>query len=1694
MTGVLAHASKGTQFQIRSSRMLISKLTYYIFFAATNNNNIMTEEQSKNFTDTKLANRQKYEKKGNSKRRNAKELRRIAANIRVRRRNAIIVAKNANNSISPHGLEDTDTNSIPKFFGEFGWIEPTLEESSQSLDETDSVNKPPQQTSQDRNDLVREAVATPPQDKTDLSGEEHGVLPDLLKSIQDLTSDSTDDVEEWVSHLENLVVMAYQVSQAKTFTDVFVAVIAYIKMNTKKSVIRQILNIIDEISQMPKEDITPQAWTSTDVLQKWDLFKTNTVFTKISFLISAAMSLSVCSIKQIEWSPFGLKLIAIEAAKEQLKAVDVIDAVIRTFTWIAETGYRVIKEKSLAPLLYSNNVTKQFNEECDYVLANAEQAIAGNLGCINDFEHKLDKVLRQVCELKQACDKGPTALWLQKRYSELVNIKHKVVAKHRNTALREAPIGFGITGPSGVGKSTLSKLTMKTSLNAMGFDTDPRRIVTKDMYDAYDSNYTSDTLGLYIDDVGNGKSQFAPVSPTDIIIKFFNNMAAQAVKAELNAKGVVFIAFKVGVITSNFADYNVRQYSEKPEASLRRFYHARTRIKPKYRKEGSVSLNTNHPDLVGCQLTKDVWEIDIEECHIFETKGGKDDYCFRILTVELLDGTKLECRNLSLCEYLDAVIALSRKHHAIQEGIMKRTKDFDDTQMCKECYRPQPLCKCTIKEHSMDAIADAVVSSAQRSVKKYINGWLAPVNMLNTLLGYSPVRKMATHQLQKEMSHVINGTATPFLVSITPEWLFKTSVFQRSVTIWQRSAAAYDLRRQSRFFSIIGTGALGVCLAKRSKSIFALCLGAQWGLGMFYWSNYRARIKHYESEYISRRDALPVFAKSVRDSTALKGAFAATTLIVGLKMFQMWNTQRIATKKSLSPDGITNVDDQPSWFGFMMQKLRATVETSPIMKHSTPQQLTECFRKNNLFWATFQRDDGTVSRCNIFFPRKSVAFFPKHVFYPGFDPKRMASRYLTVTVHRGENKAGDVFKFKCELSSSIVSDKHDLVSVYVPNCPDLKNRVYMLPLSKPKGISQCNIIVRKEGEFLQDKVAVTHGETGHRNADFYGGTYKTRLAQNGACMGMLILQAKSPAVVGFHIGGDTSTQTGVMQTVTQSEAQHLIDSLEKIPGVILSANAVDIPKEQYGVKLIDKTEVHPHCMASKLNASNYVEVLGSTKLRSQMRSSVQTSIISEIVTEECGVPNEWGPPPIIPNWKGFNATLEHIANPSDMFLPSKLERARKDWLEPLIPLMVQHLQSEDFRPLNDEEIVLGIPGKRFLDPIPMTTSMGFPVFGPKNKHFNEVRDGEMLVSRKPDESVRAEMRRLYESWDKGERAYPVMSATLKDEPTPIGKEKVRVFQAAPVAFGLFIRKYFLPIARFLSLHPLESESAVGVNAFSYQWEELMNHACKYAESNEVLAWDYSKYDVRMNSQLTRAALCCFIELAEIGGYNKQDLKIMRNMVVDLVHPMIDYNGTMLHLFNINTSGNNITVNINGTVGSLYVRLGFFDAYPNAKNFRDNVSAMTYGDDFTGSIKPEYNGFNFISYKAFLAEHDIKITLPNKSDDEVAFMQSEDADFIKRQSNFIPEIGCSIGKLCEDSIFKSLHANIRSKTELPEQVSSSCIETAMHEWFAHGKEVYTMRQQQMRRVCERANLPVPAVNISFQERVDHWLEKYSSKSV
>lgn len=1555
----------------------------------------------------------------------------------------------------------------------------------------------------ERNEYVHKYVGTPPQTKPETPDDDLKTLLNAVKlpeGLKDVDQETTD----WVSLIENLAIFGYQITHAQSMTEIFVASVAYMKMHTTKSLLHEMLSVIDTITKdMPPSEVEPQTWTSRDIKDRWTLIRNNPIFTKISYLITAAMSLTVCSIKKIEWNPFGLKLICLEAAEKQHDAADVIDAMIHTFVWIAETGYRVIEEKSLVPLLYSDQKIRVFNKDCDYVLAHADQVLAGNAGNISDFEQKVDNVIRDVTQLKAAKDTGTTAIWLQQRYERLVDIKFKIVSRHRNTALRFAPFGVGLTGASGVGKSTLAKLVMKIALFAMGFEPDPKRIITKDMFDRFDTLDQSDVQGVFIDDLGQGKSQFAKSPVSDVIIKIFNNVAAQAVKAELNQKGMVFLNYKCGVITSNLLDYDSRSYSNKPEAILRRFVHTRVRIKPEFRIPGGVSLNTKHPQVAGTtSLCQDVWELDLEECFIFENKSGHESYKFRTMRVEvptIEDPSKTEvivCKDIGLKEYMRVIISLAMAHSRHQVNLLKRAKAFDDLEMCKSCYHPTEVCICKermkqTEPHSLTLFEEVVKTSVTTAVSKYVGNWFRPMIWFHRYVGYKPIRYMGTYCLSQEFEHALNKYATPFLIRATPDWLFNTLLFQRAILLWQHSTVMCDLKRPF-YTGMIVWGCLGwYQFWHCSFTKFLMTCFATWLYTLLFWSHYRARMRVLKEEYLARRDALPAYSESLGKGKLKKGVFAVTSVVVILKMLHMWNANR-KKLESTNPDGLTKdeIENSVGWFGHMMRRIGVTTEGSSASKAATSEQVISTFRKSNVYWAKFIPEGATVtSECNIFFPRKSVAWFPHHMFFENKDFAGEPFARVEVEVDRG-NGPGSKFKFKIAYEQCVFLEHLDLVCCYVPNCPDLRDKTKWLPLSKPRGSSICSMVVRRRETFNVDKVSVTHGMTGHKHKAFYGGEYVTTYAKNGSCMAPLVLEQKDPVIVGFHMGGSPGDR-GVMMTVLKEDSDKLISLLEQKPGVILSAQAGDIPKTQYGRTVLESTEVHPHSMTSRLKDNDFVDVLGSTKLRTMQRSNVRPSLLSQHIEDVCGVRNKWGPPKLVPNWKGYNATLEHIVNPADMFWPDDLERARQDWLKPLFVAMKEYVKTEDFRPLTEVEMVLGVEGKRFLDPLKMSTGAGFPLFGPKHRLFDEVFDEKgRLIARNPVPELREEMDRCLQCWKRGERAYPVTTATLKDEPTEVNSEKVRVFQAVAVAFGLWIRKYYLPIARFLSLHPLLSESAVGVNAFSEEWQCLMEHVTKYADDDLVIAWDYSKYDVRMNSQITRCVLTCFVDLAEAGGYSKDDLYIMKMMIVDLAHPLIDYNGSLIMAYNMNTSGNNITVNINSVGGALYARLGFFNEYPDEADFRSCVAAMTYGDDFKGSVKKEFRNFNFFSYQKFLARFGMKITPPDKDSEGTAFMLDACADFLKRNSQYIPEIMCWIGRLNEDSIWKSLHANLESKSTTRSMVAVSCIECAMHEWFAFGREHYEMRAEQMREVCRRADLPVPAVSVTYDERVAHWKSKYA----
>lgn len=1542
-----------------------------------------------------------------------------------------------------------------------------------------------------------------------ITSEQQRLFDSLSEALSVSPTEKNEDVACMISEIENIFIFSLQVMRSDSIYDFALACMACIKMHTSTSMLQSILESIDEF-KWAQGEIQPQSQFSFK--NAWEMIKNHDFWPKISTLIAAAMSVSACAVKNVTWSPYGFNLVKIEASKKAYNAFDLLDCCVDLFSWFVETGAQVIKQQSLWPILYSNQSMQEYNTKCDFIITHISQVVAGNYsGSVEEFDSDLDWCLRKTLELRNLKHTGPTSSWLQNRMTTLMECKNKIISYHQSATIRFFPMCVAITGETGVGKTNIAKTSMKIMLGSMGFNPDVRFQRTRNWDQKHDNEILSSTIGLYYDDVGASKAQFVEKSEAASIIHENNGVPLCANKADLESKGVTFFQHKAAVATSNFHDLNFHHYSDYPAAALNRFVFVRVSVKPEFAGPNGVSLDKENPIVKKSDPFADLWDIRLERVVVRPQPNGKTGYYFETFKYEAR-GEYYDTSSLNVTQYLRLLSLLAKDHKAQQDRVMETTRKIDTLELCSGCSLFESICTCprftpnTVDPHSLllsEYMGGIVRDAAVSGLRSYVHGWVSPFGLFDKLLGYSCVRRYTTRKLANELETSIDAVVTPFVIAVTPEWLMNTHYFQVLCKHWRRVAAFQSTKQILVRAMLMSCALIYVWYQHFVYGHFVslpgwlpiVCLCATWF--RYAWI-YSCRVRALREEYFSRRDALPEFAKQLRDSDYTKAGVAVAAIVVCLKILKMWNATRVKPQATLvEPSTVlsalspSSVDDQPSWFGSVMRSVGLNVDTGPSSKHVATDDMVKAFERNNLFHAVLTHKDVSM-KCNIFFPRKGLALLPAHVFYDKNQLGGTRLPILEVAVHRSD-KPGGRFTFKADDTNMVFDEVLDCAAIHVPNCPDLKDRTGWLPISHPKGSSIATLLVRKSDQFLTDSVTVTCGKVAHKyRSEMPGGTYSTSLAQNGACMGLVVSESKQPCVLGVHIGGTPSIRFGVMQTILQSDVEKWVSELEE-KGCYALAHATDLPSAQYGRELITTDSVHPHSIFAGLDSQAVVDLVGSTRLRTKQKSTVIRSPLSDHITDVCGVPCKWTGPQLEPNWAAYNATLVHAVNPVQPFDPMLMKRAGDDWLRPLIPLAKGLIA-----PLTDSEAIIGQHGVRFIDALPMSTSMGFPLFGKKNKYFDEICVDGQLIDRVPHEDIVAERNRLLGQWSKGLRAYPVTSATLKDEPTAMVFEngewkrnpKVRVFQCSAVAMSLCIRKYFLPIIRFLATHPLESECAIGLNCMSPQWEQLLNHAWKYADDGKVLALDYSKYDVRMNSQLTHFVWCRFIDLAiASGGYTPEDIRIMKMMITDIVHPLIDWNGTMIMLYSMNTSGHNLTVNLNSGSNSILTRMGFFTVYPEETDFRSCVAATTYGDDLSGSVRPDRRGFNFETYRDFLEDHGMKITLPDKSEDSVEFLPKEKADFLKRTSNFVPELGISVGALDEDSIFKSLHVNLKSRSETPKQVAASCMETAMHEWVAHGRSVYELRQKQMQEVCKRARLPVAAVDVPFDHRIEQWYEKH-----
>jgi hypothetical protein len=846
-------------------------------------------------------------------------------------------------------------------------------------------------------------------------------------------------------------------------------------------------------------------------------------------------------------------------------------------------------------------------------------------------------------------------------------------------------------------------------------------------------------------------------------------------------------------------------------------------------------------------------------------------------------------------------------------------------------------------------------------------------------------------------------------------------------------------------------------------------------------------------ELRERNDSLPIVIRNARDKYAKAICYTSiglASLYVLSKIYKGWRSLQ-QQHGSLEPKNEEEIKQRDAEKDVWSPVYQRSLPLSDKSKRLELKAIIDIVTRNLRYVSV---DNGTnVLMANMLFLRSNVVVLPNH-YFEGTDVLHIKAR------KENPEAGGGYFETSLHLHASHLIPDTDLRICYCPSGGTFKNIIDYFPIGDLQKLAFRMLWRNKQGEIVDFCGAGTPKITNNGAEQFKGIEYTT-LSKNtfaGLCGAVLVSEGKGNAIVGFHLGGIAGTPRGCAGTITQEQILHGISELERVEGVLVTGSNSKFEPQCLGITVLTNEPVHPKSPINFLPEGNQFDYYGSCVGRSTYTSDVRRTPISESVEQHCGQPNIWGKPKFHPDWFGWSTCLNNASHPGESLPHDLIAVAVVDYKKPLLDLVRQPYWSK-MKPLTDHENLNGIPGCKFIDAIKLDTSVGYPLGGKKRRFIIENEPTpDKPCNREFDPFIQDEINRVESLYKEGLRAFTIAKACKKDEILPVAKEKCRIFYGNPVALTFLVRKYYLPVLRFLQMNPLVSECAVGINCYGPEWDAFYKHVTHFG-TDRIFGGDYGKYDQKIPSQLLLAALRILIDIAKECDYNEQDIVAMKAMTGDLVYSLIAFNGDLVGLTTgTHISGNSLTAVLNGICGCLNLRSFFFSVYDRSEDFRKVVHIMTYGDDNIGSVAPTHPLFNIKGCSEFLGKHGQIYTMPDKTSELVPYLDVEDFEFLKRKSIYHPKLGVHVGALLEKSIFKSLHCYMRPKGAplTPEQACAQNLDTALREWFGHGEEIYEERRKQIKKVAQDNNIThlCELLDWSYDDHIRNWHVKYSPDSV
>jgi hypothetical protein len=1348
--------------------------------------------------------------------------------------------------------------------------------------------------------------------------------------------------------------------------------------------------------------------------------------------------------------------------------MDLVDAVLKTVVYFAETGFSCFSTGSLKPLLMSKSELVELDTEYGTIVSWWDLVKNGNLEKVQnvtdaEFDRRLSLLTTRVLGIMPSLNGFEKKVTAEK-HTRLLQMRNDYVTMKLSCGMRKAPFVIKLFGKSSQGKTTYGDQVIQALLTSAGLPTERDFRVNYNVADKYMSTMKTNCVVMTLDDFANTKPDFMDQSPTQVLINVCNNQPCYANMADLAQKGKVFIEPRIVMINTNKEDLDAYTYSNCPYSIQRRpNVDIEIVAKPEFQyvidgkpcgvdAEKVAKWNLEN----GAEATfDDIWFLTFKKA----VEPG-DLKCTATYKVVEHRGKKLE--RVGFTEALEYMIELYHKHDAAQNAIMEKTKILSkDLRVCGIDGCKNICGACRKHDHSR----------------------------LDRQFGYEDAERM----WRDTRARVSDELA--FLVAHEQRWAWMDRLPDLGV-----------FNMFERFSGYMSTAYSFTVLSTMNIAMGSLLQSAVWACGFAAWSHVFSTVimtwclfqqKHLVRMFRETRLGMIVgrvsftqIANTFRNRTARQciGASAiVASLFVLASMYKTWRA--IQKQGSLEPKDKDDVDERAAEENVWTKVALRSLPSNEKSRTTTFEQLKALVDKN-LTYVSIEGTNGKTLRANALFLKTGVVVMPNHYFADsgGGD---------MVCTFRKVNPEACGGKFQAILSkiNSYELEGRDLSICYVASGGSFKDLTGYLPTSNITSHVFELMYRSRDGSLLEAKgmaqVRLTGNGTG---GEFIGSVYRnlTMNTFGGLCGAVQLSSGRVSSITGIHLGGLDNTPNGCSGPLYKYDYDVAIEHLRNQSAVLIGGEDGVFDRQVYGVNVTNDIVMHKKDPINFMPENSQVEYYGGCPGFVTPHSDVKVTPISAEVMMVCGVPNIYRGPKINPHWYGWQTCIQNLANPARMFNPSLLAKAVEDFKLPLLPLFGDHETFGPLRPLTDIENTNGIPGVQFIDSINMATSKGFPLSGPKKDIVSPIDDETYPDGVVFDQFVLDHVAQCEERYARGERCHPIIKGCVKDE--ILSKDKCRIFYGNPLTLTFLIRRYFLPLIRVLQLNPIKSECAVGVNCFGPEWRELYSSVTKFGE-DRLVGGDYGKYDQKVPSQLVLAALRVLIDFGKQAGYCDRDLRIMEAMSADIAFAKIAFNGSLIGLTEgTHISGNSLTAVLNGIMGSLNARVYYF-SNPKIKfdSFRDAVSFMTYGDDNVGSVNPKCDTFTIKGMSEFLGEHGQVYTMPDKESELVDFLPVEEFEFLKRVNVYIPEIGCNVGALLEKSIFKSLHCFMRGRKSplTEEEASAQNIDTALREFFNHGREVYERRRCELKEVAENCGIDhmCTRLSVTFDDHVAEWREKY-----